>query len=152
MNNQNDLLDFTRKKRRSLLPWWIKSFIWIFIAFGTIAPIAIIFGILGKDIQMALYGLKTNEPFTITGILIIVIFIFKAIVSYGLWFEKRWAVILGIIDAYAGLCICIVVFLWNAQQTTNNSFFPLEIIFIIPYLIWLHKIYKPWLFNQVPNN
>jgi hypothetical protein len=150
-SSQKDLLDSENLqviiRRRKLLPWWIKIFIWIFLLLGAIVPVAITFGILGKDIQISLYGLSTNEPFTITGIFIILIFAFKAFIAFSLWFEKRWAVRFGIIDAYTGICICLLVFIYNLLKPSSIASFPIEIIFLALYLVWLHKIHQIWSIN-----
>ena len=43
-------------RRRKLLPWWIKIFLWLFLITGAISPIGLIFGVLGNNFQLALYG------------------------------------------------------------------------------------------------
>jgi len=63
MNIQTDLLDLSDSnvRRRNLLSWWIKIFIWIFLVFGVIIPVALIFGIMGKKFQISLYGIETKQ-------------------------------------------------------------------------------------------
>ena len=40
-------------------------------------------------IDLSLYGLTTNNPKSLIGIVVILLFILKGTVSYGLWFEKK---------------------------------------------------------------
>jgi uncharacterized membrane protein (DUF2068 family) len=96
---------------------------------------------------LALYGLGSNEPFSITGILIILLFLFKGIVAFGLWTQKDWAVNFGLADAIIGIAICIFV-MAIAPIINNPSEFTLglrlELVVLIPYLIKLLKIKAHW--------
>ena len=146
MSEHEDLLDINEYsvRRRLLLPWWIKIFIWIFFLFGLIVPFSIIFGVLGKSFQIALYGLETNHPFSITGLLLISLFVLKGIVAYGLWFEKRWAIDWGIVDAILGVIICTYTFI-SSLFSTNSFQFSFELLLLIPYLIYLLRIKPKWI-------
>lgn len=146
MSEHEDLLDINEYsvRRRLLLPWWIKIFIWIFFLFGLIVPFSIIFGVLGKSFQIALYSLETNHPFSITGLLLISLFVLKGIVAYGLWFEKRWAIDWGIVDAILGVIICTYTFI-SSLFSTNSFQFSFELLLLIPYLIYLLRIKPKWI-------
>ena len=152
-NNEDKLLeeDFTRpediKRRRSLLPWWIKTFCWIFLIFGSIAPIGLILGLLGIQFEISLYGLSTNNPISIDGLYLIGIFILKGITALGLWTEKDWAINLGIIDAILGIIVCGFMMFVNPFINIENGFhlnIRLELLLLIPYLIKLDKIKGDW--------
>lgn len=147
MNNQIDLLDISDSniRRRKLLPWWIKIFIWIFLVFGAVIPVALIFGMMGNNFQISLYGMETNNPLSVTGIGLLIIFLLKTFVAYGLWFEKIWAVKLGLVDAWSGLILSIVILIWNITNSANNFYFPIEIVFIIFYILWLYKNSTKWI-------
>ena len=134
------------KRRKTLLPLWIKIFVWIFLVFGAITPIGLIFGILGYEVELSLYGLETVEPLSISGICILAAFLLKGIVSYGLLTEKKWAIILGIIDAILGFTICLFLMIYPIifSDSGINFTFRLEIIFLIPYLIKMIKIKSEW--------
>lgn len=152
MQDQPDVLTdeihLPKIRRRKLLPLWIKVFMWIFIAFAIIAPISVAFALMGYTFNIALYGLKTSEPLSLTGLLLIAIFGLKGIVSLGLLKEKDWAINLGIIDAILGIVICVFInyihpFL-NSDAGLSVSLFQLELLFLIPYLIKLIKIKNQW--------
>ena len=135
----------TAVKRKNLLPWWIKVFIWIFLIFGAFAPVGLIFAILGYNFHLSLYGLETTDPSSVTGICIMALFLLKGITSFGLLRETDWAIQLGIIDAVAGIAICSFVMLYSIFNTSANVFsFRLELAFLIPYLIKLNKIKPVW--------
>lgn len=135
------------KRRRELLPWWIKTFTWLFLIFGTLAPICLIFGLFGFQLHMALYGLETYEPTSYLGFLLSGMFIFKGITAFGLWTEKDWAIFLGYVDALFGIGICLFVMLIYPFVSSNSGFhfsFRLELLLLIPFLYRLEKIKKDW--------
>jgi len=149
--NQSDvltesLLQLKNKRRKDLLPWWVKVFIWIFLIFGAIAPFALIAGIMGYDFEISLYGLETNKPISIIGLSLILIFSFKGITAYSLLKEKNWAVTLGIMDAIAGIALCSLAMIYPLVNTTSgtNFSFKLELLLLIPYLLKMIKIKPEW--------
>jgi hypothetical protein len=88
-NIENEVLDSNLiaqeniLRRRLLLPWWIKTFCWIFMIFALIAPLGIIFAIFGWKFQLALYGLQTNAPLSLVGLSVIALFALKGITALG---------------------------------------------------------------------
>jgi|SRR5664279_1273731 len=150
-NKEEDLLtdivqQLTAVKRKKLLPWWIKVFMWIFLVFGIFAPVGIIFALLGYGFQLGLYGLDTNQPLSIIGISVILLFLIKGVTSYGLLKETDWAIAIGIIDAIIGMAICVAMMLIPFLVPGSNLKFSfrLELLFLIPYLVRLLKIKSAW--------
>src|SRR4030095_9790235 len=128
-------------RRKDLLPWWIKVFSYIFLVFGILALPGIVSGILGYQFSLSFLGLTTTEPFSIDGIIIMTLFIFKSIISYGLLWEKDWAVILGIIDAILSILISLLTLFFSLYAYKGgNISLRLELVILIPYLIRLMKI------------
>ena len=149
VENQIDLLNETvlqlsHRKRKELLPWWIKIFMWIFLVFGAFVPIVIVSRIFGFHALLAIYSLQTNEPFSIAGFVVISIFAIKGVTSFGLLTEKDWAIKLGIGDALLGIFICIFSMVYPLIDSAGTSSFKIEILFLIPYLIKLLKIKSEW--------
>jgi len=137
---------FTKHKKRALLPWWIKVFIWIFLLFGVVAPIGLIVGLAGFTYPIALYGVETNDPLSLVGIGLMLIFLIKGVTAYGLWTEKNWALDLGQIDAILGIVICILVMI-GLQLPGGHRFsssFRLEIFLLIPFLLKLRDLKRVW--------
>ena len=58
-------------KRRTLLPWWIKIFSWLFLIFGAVVPIALILGLIGVSFEVSMYGLTTTNPVSLVGIAVL---------------------------------------------------------------------------------
>lgn len=151
MKNETDFLtkEFViEKRRRKLLPWWIKIFVWIFLLTTFAIPVGIIFGILGYPFQISLYGLQTNEPLSFIGIGLMSLFLLKGITSYGLWMEKTWVIAMGIVDGFIGILICLfIMFLYPIfeQKNASSISFRLELLVLIPYLYWLFTIKKAWM-------
>lgn len=137
----------TLKRRRDLLPIWIKVFLWIFLVFSMIVPFGLIFGILGFQFGLSIYGLETSNPLSITGLLIMLFFAFKGVVSFGLWTEKDWAINLALVDAVTGIVACAIVMLILPLIPEPNSYhfsLRLELIALIPYLKKMKKIKEDW--------
>ncbi len=133
--------------RRSLLPIWIKIFLWIFMFFGVLIPVGILLNVLfGLSVPISLYGLSTMHLFSAKGLFLTILFGIKAFVSFGLWTEKEWAVNLAIIDAVLGILICISVMLINLFLIEERMHITirLELVALIPYLIKMRRIMDHW--------
>lgn len=152
MEQQNELrlealLEKSKLKRRAILPWWIKFFIWIFMLLGAIALIAVPAGAAGMSYQASLYGMDAYEPFSLLGIINIILFSFKGLAAYGLWTEKDWAVNLAIIDALAGIIICTFMMFGLPLLTGDANFMQhlrIELALLVPFLLKLQKIRAQW--------
>jgi hypothetical protein len=139
------VMQINKVRRKDLLPWWIKLFSYIFLVLGALALPGIVFGILGYQFSLSLLGLTTTEPFSIDGIVIMTLFVFKATISYGLLWEKDWAVILGIIDAILSISICLLMMFYSLLELNGgNISLRLELVILIPYLFRLLKIRSIW--------
>jgi hypothetical protein len=135
----------TTVQRRKLLPVWIKIFIWIFMIFGGFALLAFLTAVVtSMEFQSAFYGLETRQPLSATGLIILFLFVFKAIVAYGLWTEKDWAVDSAIVDAILGIAICTTVMVMPFTGSGSPFTFRLELALLTPYLIKLLNIRKQW--------
>jgi hypothetical protein len=148
-HNQTDLLTkellhITSKKRKQLIPWWIKVFVWIFLILGAAAPIALIFSVFGANFQLALYGFETDQPLSTIGIILLTLFFIKGITSFALLTEKDWAIKLGIVDSILGLALCTFSMVYPLISMKTNTSFRLEILLLIPYLLKLIKIKSDW--------
>ncbi len=149
--NEDTILDLDLEhqmgRRRALLPTWIKIFVWIFMLFGLVVPIAFLFGLLGYEFTLSLYGLETMQALSIKGIIILALFAIKGVVSFGLWMEKDWGVQLALVDAIIGIIVCgfvmcVLPFLIESDHRMINI--RLELVVLIPYLIKMIKIKDEW--------
>ncbi len=136
-------------RRRDLLPTWIKVFLWIFMIMGAIVPFALVFGMIGLEFDLSLYGIESMKPFSLLGMLIIMLFAIKGAVSFGLWTEKDWAVKLAIVDAIIGIVISVTVMLvlpfFMIEEGETDINLRLELFLLIPYLIKMRKIAPEWM-------
>jgi hypothetical protein len=133
------------KRRRSMLPWWVIGFIWLFLVFFALIPLGIIFGILGHNFEISLLGLTTYNPFSLTGILLMLIFSFKGIIAFGLWTEKKWAVGAAKIDAIISIVVCCLAMAYSMFALHQFSL-RLELIVIVPYFYKMNSIQYDWLY------
>ena len=131
-------------QRRILIPIWIKIFVWIFIVFALFTPLVLLVSLMGYRPLLALYGLETNDTFSATGLIICSMFLFKGLTAFALWSEKSYAIKLGIIDAVIGIMICSTVMFAPAFNGRLVSNYRLELVALIPYLIWLLRVKEQW--------
>ncbi|NIF04936.1 hypothetical protein F3J23_05730 [Chryseobacterium sp. Tr-659] len=132
-------------RRRDLLPVWIKIFLWIFLIGGAIVPILLITGPFLTRTDLSIYGMSAHHPYSMTGLLICLLFIYKGIVAYGLWFEQKWAPQAAIIDAIIGIVICFIMMAIIPFTVPNINFtLRLELIPLYFYLTKMQQIKKIW--------
>ena len=151
---ENSIFDDSFEVRRNhleLIPLWIKIFAGIFLIGGIFVPITLLLGAFGFRFTMALYGLYTFSPLTPVGLLLLAIMAMKGILAYALWTGKKWAITLGLVDAGLGLIIC--TFLTFASLFLGYAMLfkiRLELIALVPFLLWLIKIKPVWESNTPP--
>lgn len=132
-------------RRRSLLPLWIKVFIWFFLIGGVGAVLVLLAGMLLTNINLSLYGITALHPYTTEGFIISILMLFKGIVAYGLWYERKWAPQLAIIDAITGIVICIIMMVIIPFTSDHIEFtVRLELIPLYLYLVKMQKIKTRW--------
>jgi hypothetical protein len=131
-------------RRRDLLPIWIKIFVWIFLLFLAAVPVGIIMGILRINFTMSFLGLATNEPFSTTGLVLLILFAAKGILALALWLEKTWAVRAAKIDAILSAIICIGTMVYIITGPSHSFSFRLELIVLVFYFIKMNNIQHDW--------
>lgn len=145
LQNQFDEFDKPQVIRRKLLPWWIKTFCWIFMLLAVAAVSTLITNLFFSTVDLSLYGFSTNTAYSITGIFIIAIMILKGFAAFSLWFEKPNAISIGKIDAICGVVICVAsMFVLPFTSGDGHIQLRLEILLLIPYYIKLNKIEYEW--------
>lgn len=135
------------RRRRNLLPLWIKIFTWIFMIMGVIAPFGLIFGAFDEGFDLSLYGLATNKPISLLGVFLIVLITFKGITAFSLWLEKDIATDLAKIDSYIGIILCLVVMLVLPFFDDSDSFllnFRIELVALYFFMKKITKIEYAW--------
>lgn len=134
-------------RRRELLPLWIKIFTWLFMLMGIAVPFALVFGALGETFDLSIYGLDTNQPFSLLGILVLSLISFKAITALSLWLEKDFATDLAKIDSYIGFVICLLMMLVYPFFDNHDGFslqIRIEIILIYFFFKKIDQIEYKW--------
>jgi hypothetical protein len=135
----------TKISRRDLLPWWMKTFCWIFMIFGVLSTFSLILGFTNYKPMLAFYGFESNEPFSLYGLIVIGVGIFKGITAYALRFEKDFAIKFGKIDAIIGIGLSgLSMLILPIFIDGLNMKIRFELILIAPFLLKLNKIEKKW--------
>jgi hypothetical protein len=148
MENENtsrfDEFETSYFSRRTLLPTWIKVFCWIFMFLGATGILMIPTGLMGYSYDISIYGIESYGILTLSGLIGSVIMIFKGFTAYSLWFEKDNAILLGKIDAIAGIVICIAMMVLSPILEDGNFSLRFELLFLIPYYQKMNKIEYFW--------
>ena len=141
------ILQEQRIDRKKLIPLWIRIFSWIFLVMGIIAPFSIVWAALGYDFSLSLYDMESNSPFNLMGVSLVLLFVLKGIVAFGLINLKDWAVQLAIVDAVAGIVVC--VFTMGYALFAGGDFnLRLELLVLVPYLIKMQRVKEDWQINS----
>ncbi|MFH6994006.1 hypothetical protein [Flavobacterium sp. FlaQc-48] len=131
--------------RRELLPWWIKTFCWIFMILSVCAAGALVTNLFVPNVIVSLYGFSSDTAYSVTGLFIIAVMFLKGFAAYSLWFEKPNAITIAKVDAISGIVICIASFFILPLSTQNGHFsLRLEILLLIPYYRKVNKIEYEW--------
>jgi hypothetical protein len=130
------------QKRRNLLPWWIKTFCWIFMVMAAIIPFGIVASALHMASNFAIFGIETHDLLSAKGAAIMAIFLFNGLAALFLWMQKPWAVRLAKINAIVNILICIGVMVYGMGY--GNFSIRLELIPLGIYLYRLSKIQHNW--------
>ena len=131
--------------RRELLPIWIKIFCWLFMLMGGISLFCLVYGAFGNEADLAFYGLKTSNPISATGLIIIAVMAFKGFTAYSLWFEKDNAIVLGKIDAVIGIVLCVIsMFVMPFIEEDGGVVIRLEMFLLLPYIMKLNSMEYEW--------
>ncbi|MTH14499.1 hypothetical protein [Flavobacterium sp. LC2016-01] len=145
LQSQFDEFEKTGIIRRKLLPWWIKTFCWIFMILSVCGLGTLIGSAFSNNVHLSLYGFETNTAYSGVGIFLIAVMTFKGYAAYLLWFEKANAISIAKIDAIIGVVICIAS-MFVLPFTTGDGHIPirLELLLLIPYFIKINKIEYEW--------
>lgn len=136
----------TIKKRRALLPLWVKVFLWIFAVLSVLAPVGFVWGLMGGQFELSLYGFETYNPLSLIGIVVTILLTYKGVVSFGLWMGKPWAPDAGLIDAAVGIVsCCFSMFVLPFIVEGTGIMLRLELAALIPYLLVMRRIKPDWL-------
>jgi hypothetical protein len=145
MDTQTDILTeeiAAMHLRRSLLPLWIKVFIWFFMVIGALGPVGFVAGIMLGNFRVAIFGFDTTEPLSFEALLILGIFIYNGIIAYRLWAEKRDAVDLALYSAYLSVALCIASMVIAVLHGGLSA--RLELVLLFLYITKLKKIKELW--------
>lgn len=127
--------------RKELIPLWIKIFGWLFIVFGALVTLIAAYSAVTRTAaEFALYGLTVSGSiYNPVALFVAFLIMAHGVCAFGLLFGKSWGVISCMVLGYISIAVCIVSMFIGEGFTIR-----LEIAFLIPYLIKLHKIRDQW--------
>jgi hypothetical protein len=132
-------------RRRSLLPWWVKVFTWIFLVLSGMSLVVFPLSFFGFTSELSLYGLETDRPLSLLGFALTTVFLLKGATAFGLWAEKDWAIHVGLADAILGIAICVFMMAVYPFIGDDRDFnLRTELVGLVPFLSWLMKVKPAW--------
>jgi hypothetical protein len=142
----DDLEVLLLPRRKTLLPWWMKFFSYIFLLTAAFAILLYpLMFLLGVNWGFSLYGLESADRTSYIMFTVIALYLLKGAAAYGLLFEKDWAIEVAFADAGAGIIASLFVIAYGYFVSGEySSPFRLELILLIVYLIKLLKMQKVW--------
>lgn len=141
-NNFSEFENITPIYRRTLLPWYIRFFSWVFMIGGGIAIISVIpFIVIGWSADVDIFGLNVL-PAPYSTLLSSVFWGLGGAVGYLLWTERKNALKAGQIFAIAAIVISIITTIMSL--TTGFFMFRLEIIFLVLFWRKLNAMEYDW--------
>lgn len=133
------------KRKRDLLPIWIKVFLWLFLVMASFIPVVVVLGIFNFSTSLSLYGFESHSVFSVIGFMITCLITYKGIIAYGLWTEKKWAVTHAIYDGIIGIVACVLAMILPLFLNSGINFtFRLELLALFPYLFKMRAIKDEW--------
>ncbi|WP_298737762.1 hypothetical protein [uncultured Chitinophaga sp.] len=131
-------------RRKSLMPWWVKIFTWIFLVMGFGVAVSSLTSLGGISVNISLYGMHASTwPLSVLVLILISLYLLKGLTAICLLLERDWAIKLGLADAVTGILCCIFVMCYSMISGDGFSF-RLELFALIPYLRWLIKVKPLW--------
>jgi hypothetical protein len=125
------------------LAWWITAFIWLFLVFFALVPVGVIMGLLKYNFEISLLGVTTNQPVSLIGLFLMLLFSFKGVIALALWTEKAWAISVAKVDATISIAICFLVMIY-AIFIQHTFSFPLELIVLFLYYYKINQLQYDW--------
>jgi hypothetical protein len=94
---------------------------------------------------VTIFGIDAYRPFTIKGILVMSLYLGKAIVGFGLWTEKHWGTRAAQWDGLISglLCIVIMILPFISDDFIGMNL-RLELLLILPYFNWAKRNRRYW--------
>lgn len=137
------------ERRRHLMPRWMIVFCWFFMLLAF--PLVINLYLLLDSyiyVKPPIYGLDKVGFIPFVDFYGHFLLLFKAVVAFSLWTERRFAVSLAFVDAYAGLAVHATVyyvlpFFGEGPSLTTGSI--VEMAMLLPYLLILYQMKAQWL-------
>jgi len=141
---ENNFEEFENVKpltRRNLLPWWIKTFCWIFMVAAVAATIVGVLSFFNIMLSLDIYGYNAaNGPVYLA--ISLCIYWFNGVTAFLLWTEHKEAVTVAKINAYFGILLCIISII--ISFTTGHVMLRLELILLGIFLSKLNQIEYDW--------
>lgn len=96
--------------------------------------------IIFNNAKLYLYGLY-SYPHTVIGCFVILLYMYKGIISILILMKKEIAIKLAIFDGIVGIIIYSVVLVFTLFniQLSDGRFFGIDILFLVPYLMFFLK-------------
>ena len=148
--NDDIILDEVEPKirRRALLPWWMKGFIWLIFLFTAVIPIAVYNAVVGNNFDLSIYGLESSKLVSGMSVVIIALYLLKAVAAFSLWTEQDRAISIAIADGIVGIVASLFTMFLLPTLGPYQFSFRIELLLSIIYLKHILEIKTVWMKNK----
>ncbi len=126
-------------------------FVYFFLLWSILLPVAVVFSLVGMNAPMSMYGLDSSSAFTDAGPVLLGIFLLKFMVAWKVFTNHRFALRWAIVDAIIGIIICswmlIRDFVIGADHVDIQVRF--ELIPLVLYLLFAMRNRKKWEASEI---
>jgi len=130
------------KRRKDLIPLWIKIFGWFFIVLGALATLGYCASLMfGFEASYEIFGFSySGNAYSLMPAFLVLAISVNGASAFGLLFHKDWGLNACLVMGYIGLFLTLASMLLSLPGIHIR----LEPLIQIPYLIKLHKIKSQW--------
>jgi len=131
------------RRRRALLPGWIRFFSWCFLLGSVGGPLWLARGLLFRTpVALTLFGFHYDGMgFDVRGLLLAVVFLGLGTAAYGLLWGRSWGLFAGLMAGWGGLALSVASLFINDMPGPR---IPLEPVLQVPFIVALTRRRAAW--------
>src|SRR5690606_12159872 len=122
-------------------PLWLKFISLTYFLYSLFVSYTLLFWKIHPNLQISGYGFFTNNPLSLVGITLILVFLLNGFSAFQILFEKKNAIQITKLTSIIGISICLLSLLKNPFLISSHSFsFPFEIFVLVIVYSTVRKI------------
>ncbi|MFD2891600.1 hypothetical protein ACFS5J_06175 [Flavobacterium chuncheonense] len=132
--NRNENLNWRIIFNNSIYPLWMKLLSLFTIILSLIIAYFLIQGKVSPNLKISAFGLTTNDPISLFGIIIITTLVLSNLSSFAILLEKKYAVTITKLFVFIGFTISFISMLILPVLLKDYKFYPAFEIIILAFI------------------